>query len=167
MGPHPACGSGASGSQAAASPCQNAGPACAEHVRSVKGAEQRLSGASPLSILHETGLWAKDGDREEAPQTARHAQRPGRTAWDHRQDLGLLLAHHTRSTAPCARAGQAAGEQADKSWQPQATPGLSRSPASRCSLTCLDMGLRTQNPDRQRESGFQPCVCPSQPAGAV
>ena len=73
----------------------------------------------------------ENGDLEEVPQKVRHAQRPGRTAWNHGQDPGLLLAHHTRSThtahhmhptAPCARVGQAAGEQADRSWQPPGSP---------------------------------------------
>ena len=31
-------------------------------------------------------------------------------------------AHHTHPTAPCARVGQAAGEQADRSWQPPGSP---------------------------------------------
>lgn len=48
----------------------------------------------------------ENGDLEEVPQKVRHAQRPGRTAWDHGQDPGLLLACHAVHTRCTPRAPQ-------------------------------------------------------------
>lgn len=135
MGPHPACGSGASGSQAAASarpmPARSTGSLQNEESP-VKGTEQRLKGSRPVSILPETGLWAKKrGPRGGAQESVpRSEAQPGDCLGPRAGPWPSARIRHTvhirctphAPTAPCAHAGQAAGEQADGNWQPPGSP---------------------------------------------
>lgn len=99
----------------------------------MKGTEQHLKGSSPVSVLHETGLWPRKrgprgGTQESAPcSEAQPGDCPGPRAgpWPSARiphTVHIRCTPHA-PTAPCVHAGQAAGEQADGNWQPPGSPG--------------------------------------------
>lgn len=161
MGPHLACSSGASGSQAAdsARPTPGRSTGSLQHEESsMKGTEQRLKGPSPMSILHETGLWArKRGPRGCAQEsTPRSEAQPGDCLGPRAGPWPSARIPHTvhirctphAPTAPSAHVGQTAGEQADGDWQPPGSPRAQ--PLTFLALFPHTLKHRFKNPEPQQ-----------------